>query len=400
MNYHEVFRYIFSNLYYRKLRTALTILAIVIGIAAIVVMISLGQGIKKSIDESLQRFSPRTVFIVPGDVRIGSSATALSGKLYEKDVRALERIPEVEAVARLITSRASIEYKGTQINGVITGVDPDVFLVASPAFELEKGRFLKENDQNAVVLGYKIAKEGFDQPVELNSRIFINDKPYTVIGIFKEQPQSVGGNPNNFILLPYDEVKNKFKAFVEKDEVSFLNVVVREGYDVNEVARRMEEVLRISHKLPRDEKDFTVFSPELIQEQVNSITTIITAFLGSIAAVSILVGGINISNTMFSLVLERTREIGILKAIGAKNEDIAFMFLVESAVMSLIGGVFGLLISFFTGVILRYFSVPYYTSPELYVGALVFSFVIGIIAGYLPARRAANLSAVSALRYE
>lgn len=274
------------------------------------------------------------------------------------------------------------------------------FFEVSPAFELEAGRYITTSDTNSVLLGYKIAKEGFDKPIQINNKIYINGRPYIVVGIFKEQTSQVGGNPNNFVLLNYHEVRDKFGDSIPKDEILFMNVLVRDGFDVEEVASKVEDAIRLSHKLPRDKKDFTIFSPKVIADQVKTITDMISAFLGSIASISLLVGAIGISNTMFSAVLERTKEIGTLKAIGATDSDISNFFLLESAMLSLLGGILGLILAIIVGIIVTEFKVPYYTSPELFVGTFIFSIIIGIVAGIIPARNAAKLSAVEALRYE
>ncbi|MEM3372735.1 MAG: ABC transporter permease [Candidatus Anstonellales archaeon] len=398
----ESLRYILMNISHRKLRTFLTVLAIVIGIVAIVSMIALGRGIKEEINNQLQRFSPRNIFIIPGNVQVGNTRgiNALTGKLYEKDANIISRLPEVEKVSKLVGATATVSYKGKEIKAMVSGVEIGIFLEVSPAFELEKGRYLRENEQNAVLLGYKIAKDTFDKPIDVGNTIYINGRPYTVVGIFKEQTTQVGGNPNNFILLDYNEVKNKFASARQKDEVMFLNVLVKEGYDVEQLAERIEELLRISHKLPKDTKDFTVFSPKIIQEQVNNILNLINAFLGAIASISLVVGAIGISNTMFSAVLERTREIGILKAIGAKESDIYLLFLLEGGIISAIGGIIGIVVSIILGQIFKSFNVAYSLGMDLMVISVVFSFLIGILASIIPARNAARLSAVEALRYE
>ncbi|MEM4368034.1 MAG: ABC transporter permease [Candidatus Anstonellales archaeon] len=402
MEFFESLTYIFMNISHRKLRTFLTVLAIVIGIVAIVSMIALGRGIKDKINNQLQRFSPRNIFIVPGNVQVGNTRgiNALTGKLYEKDADVISRLTEVEKVSKLIGASTTVSYKGKEIKAMVSGVEIGIFLEVSPAFELEKGRYLRENEQNAVLLGYKIAKDTFDKPIDVGNTIYINGRPYTVVGIFKEQTTQVGGNPNNFILLDYNEVKNKFASARQKDEVMFLNVLVKEGYDVEQLAERIEELLRISHKLPKDTKDFTVFSPKIIQEQVNNILNLINAFLGAIASISLVVGAIGISNTMFSAVLERTREIGILKAIGAKESDIYLLFLLEGCIISAIGGIIGIVVSIILGQIFKSFNVAYSLGMDLMVISVVFSFLIGILASIIPARNAARLSAVEALRYE
>ncbi|MCX8166349.1 MAG: ABC transporter permease [Candidatus Micrarchaeota archaeon] len=402
MDYLESLRYILMSISHRKLRTFLTILAIVIGIVAILSMISLGRGIKEDINAQLQRFSPRNIFIVPGNIQIGNNRgiNALTGKLYERDADVLARMPEIEKVSKLIGASATISFKGKEIKAMVSGVEIGVFLEVSPAFELEKGRYLRENEQNAVVLGYKIAKDTFDKPIEVGNTIFINGRPYVVVGIFKEQNTQVGGNPNNFILLDYNEVKQKFVTGKQKDEVMFLNVLVREGYDIEEVAARIEEMLRISHKLPKDTKDFTVFSPKVIQDQVNNIINLLNTFLGAIASISLIVGAIGISNTMFSAVLERTREIGILKAVGARESDIYLLFLLEGGIISLIGGVIAIIIAMLLSYVFDAFDVAYSIGLDLVIISLIFSFFTGVIASIIPARNAAKMSAVEALRYE
>ena len=402
MDLRESMKYVLGNIYHRKLRTFLTVLAIVIGIASIVVMISLGQGIKKSIDQDLQKFSPRTVFIIPGDIKLGHGrgSNSLSGKLYEKDVNALQRIPEIEKVTMMIMAKADLEYRSKELKASVYGMEMDKFKDFYPYLELESGRYVREGEKGAMMIGSSVAEDKFDKRVEPNSRILVNGKPYTVVGIFKESTSSMGGNPNDFIIMDYQDIRNEFKDSLPKDEVMFLYAMVREGFDVEEVAERMEYVIKQSHKLPRDRKDFTVFSPKVISDQVNQITDMITMFLGSIATISLIVGAIGITNTMFSSVLERTKEIGTLKALGATDDLIGYLFLVESSILSMIGGMAGVALAVLSGMLMGSFGVPYYTSPEVVAGTFVFSVIIGLAAGYFPAMNAARLNIVSSLRYE
>ena len=271
-------------------------------------------------------------------------------------------------------------------------------------YETEAGRLLKKGDNFKAFIGNSVANKGlFNKKIELGSNIKINDAEFEIIGILKKT-----GNPqqDRVVIIPEDTLREVLK--IDKKKVDVIAVKVQKGIDVNVIANDIEKAMRRDRGLELGKEDFEVRTPQQILETLDTILTIVEIVLIGIAAISLLVGGIGIANTMYTAVIERTKEIGIMKAIGAQNKDILLIFVIESGLLGLTGGTIGIalgiglskLVEFmafkFLGTSLIKALFPWY----LIVGSLLFSFLIGTISGLLPARQAASLKPVDALRYE
>lgn len=405
MKFSEKFRYVYVSLSHKKLRSLLTIIAVIFGIFTIVSILAVGQGLQKEINKNLEVFGPRTVIVAPianaNVVRGGpSQGMALLSSLTLRDVNALKRLPELEEVGYMIGDRADVEYMGKRISIEVNGGEPEIISKVNPTFVAEKGRMLKSSDKGAVFVGSNFAENLFDRKVELNSRIFINDKPFTVVGILKKTGTSIAGTSiDDMVVINLPDARSLFKDSISSDEVQIITVLVREGFALEDVVPKIEEALMMSRKIPKGgDKDFSLLTAAVVMKQVEAITTNVTLFLGSIGIISLIVGGLGIANTMFTAVLERTKEIGILKAIGASSSDILSFFIIESVLLSTLGGLIGFLLAFAAGSFLEAFNVPYIVTPDQAVVALLFSVVVGVLSGLFPALRASRLHAVVALR--
>ena len=411
------------NLRKRKLRSFLTLLGIVIGVASIVAIVSSTQSMQRHVISKLSAFMSDVITILP------TRATAVSltrpfqsGKTIEFDdklIEEIERIEGVEAITGIISTTAEVKYKDEIIRITVLGIqNPEAWRkIETESLGLEAGRFLTSNDKYAVLLGNSVADEMFSEKIGLRKILEINGKSFRVVGILKKAG-GILSIVDERVAIPLKSFKEVFE--LEEVKYSMISLKVKEGYEVQEVADRINEFLLKKFKQTEDDKTFTLLTSKFFEEQVSSIMSILSIFMGTIASISLIVGGIGIMNIMYVSVTERTREIGILKAIGATNRTILLMFLIESALIGLIGGVigdvFGILMGYGVNSFSNYlrgraiaqtmgessteFQLPFIFSPEILGIGLIFGFLVGLVAGYLPARKAAKLEPVQALRYE
>ncbi len=410
MKFIETVQYAAKSLHQRKMRSWLTILGIVIGIAAVVSLLAIGEGFNEQVSEQLGSLGSNTVFVTPLSDSASSSAVfsggpgslATSGKLFQKDADRLERIAEIDVIARLLIGRASIGFKDKDISAQVSGIEPGVF-EETTAIEIEEGRFLSSGDQKVAVIGASVAEDFFDNhKVGVNSFLTINDKKFRVIGILKKSGGGFGptSQTDTGIYVLFEDAQDLFSDSLAENEIGAIALTLKEGSDIDEVTDAITTEIAASHKVRTDDKDFSVINPKVIQERVGSILGLLTVFLGALAGISLLVGGVGIANSMFTSVIERTREIGVLKAVGATRDDILKIFIYESVFLGMAGGIGGVLVGSAIALLAQFFGAPAAIKLEILLFGIVFSSVVGLISGFIPARRAADLSPVDALRYE
>lgn len=401
----DYFSLSFNNLKRRKLRSWLTMLGIFIGIAAVVALISLGQGLEEAITAEFEDFGTDRIIIEERGLQgPPGSGTSVSTKLTSKELELIKKIEGVGGAAGVIFKTAKIE-KDDEINFV--------FVVGIPLnseekrivsfFDVEKGRDLKKGDSKKAVVGIRYVEgKVFEKKIRLGDKIKIESEEFEVIGILERI-----GNPfdDSSISIPKETMKEMYGT---KDEESIIYTKVENVEEIDMVREEIEKELRKERDEEEGKETFQVRTSEQILQSFSNIFGIVQAVLVGIAAISLLVGGIGIANTMYTSVLERTKEIGTMKAVGAKNSDIMFLFLIESGLLGLIGGIIGIIIGFGLGKSAEYIATIQLgtdllrasTSTNLIIGALVFSFLIGAISGVLPAIQASRLKPVDALRYE
>ncbi|MFH1505655.1 MAG: ABC transporter permease [archaeon] len=402
----DYFRFAIANIRKRRMRSWLTMLGIFIGIAAVVALISLGQGLQNSIEEQFQVLGKDKIFIQPkGGFGPPGSSTAVG--LTTDDLSVVESVRGIDEAAPILLKNAKIEFND-QVRYeylVSLGEDEDRELVKeSMGLEIILGRDIRKGEKYKVALGYNYYAKSealYGKQIKLRDKIKINDKDFEVVGFFDKI-----GNPSDdqTVVVSEDVTREMYDV---GDEVDIIYARVEKGADASKVGEDVKKALRDHRDLEKGNEDFTVQTPEDLMESFGTILAIVQGVLIGIAAISLLVGGIGIMNTMYTAVLERTNEIGIMKAIGGKNSDILKIFLIESGTLGLVGGVIGVIIGYGLGKIVEVFAgaagidlfkaaFPWY----LIVGALAFSFLIGSLAGMLPAIRASKLKPVDALRYE
>ncbi|TAL48517.1 ABC transporter permease [archaeon] len=415
MKTHDLFKLSINSLFHRRLRSWLTIIGIIIGVAAVVALVSIGEGIQESVQSQLSILGGDIIFVSPSSSRAtttggfdGSglaggftSGGTRSGNLTQNDLKLIQSVPGIQSVDGVINERADIKYINEVSTINIQGVNAGVwkYFVTSP---LAAGRYLIQGDSLSVVLGHNPANTLFTKPVNVNSMIQINGQNFRVVGILE---QSGSSSLDNVVVMPIESARRVFTDIAD-NQFSALLVKTTSTENVPQVAEDIENRLFVSHHVTKDSKDFTVISTQSISQTVGQVTGAITFFLGSIAAISLLVGGIGIANTMFMSVIERTRQIGIMKALGATSNDVMRLFIVESALIGLVGGVIGVAFGVVASQAISFLgsqggsAFTTAVSLQIVLIAVGFSVVIGVLSGVLPARQAANLDPVQALSYE
>jgi len=396
----------FSNLRRRKLRSWLTMIGIFIGIAAVVGLISLGQGLQNAINDQFAQLGKDKIIIQGKTIGPAGSASSSELMLTSKDLETIKNVNGVEEVVGVLMKTSLIVYKKETSITYAIGINPEeVGLFSSmQSFKVIEGRDLKDGDGFKIVVGHSNSVDGkiWKNGVEIGSTMVINDYEFKVVGILDKT-----GDPYNDagIYLPKDTLKEIFNI---EDEETQIVAKAQEGVDPANLAENIKRKLRQSRNEKEGQETFSVQTSDQLLQTFSNIFGIVQAVLVGIAAISLLVGGIGIMNTMYTSVLERTKEIGTMKAIGAKNSDILQIFLFESGLLGLVGGAIGVLLGIGLGKGVSYLAtialdtnlLQASISLQLVFGALSFSFLIGSLSGVLPAMQAAKLKPADALRYE
>ena len=386
----------FTSVRHRALRSWLTILGIVIGVAAIMALIMISVGLKGAIAEQFEAFGPDRIMISPkGFTGPGTSAEGLT----KDDVDTIKGLGAFKYVTPMITKQAEVEYKGEKAFTWVTGFPGEDFEKAFGDIDIEviEGRMYKDGEKFVTVIGYLVAEDLFDEGVRVKTKIKIKDQSFRVVGIFEEIGNS---QDDNQFMIPLEAARD---VFDEPDSVDYIMAQAKPGADIPDLQKRIERALERT----RDDENFQVLTAAQILDQINQVLGVIQVVLIGIAAISLLVGGIGIMNSMYTSVLERTRDIGVMKAVGAKRHDIMLIFLIESGLVGLIGGLIGVALGIGLALGVEYGAaaagfafLKVSVTPLLILFGLAFAVGIGMISGTLPAIRASKMNPVDALRYE
>ncbi len=412
MNLIEPIRIALDSLQSNKLRAVLTMLGIIIGVAAVILMVGIGRGAQASVEAQIQSIGTNVMFITPGSSNQGGVRTASGSAqtLTYADATALANVPGVAAVAPEYDNRGQVVYQGNNVNTRVAGVTPEYTTVRN--MNVASGAFIDaaqvQSNSSVVVLGANVAQNLFAGVDPVGQSVRINNQTFRVVGVMEAKGGSGFGSQDDQVFIPISTAQMRLfqpTQYRGSKVVSTINVQAASQDQTTAVQQAVTDLLRERHSLTTADNDFSILSQQDILQTASTVTGVFTILLGSIAGISLLVGGIGIMNIMLVSVTERTKEIGLRKAIGARKRDIMAQFLTEAAVLSVVGGLIGVTIAFLGGHLLGGMNLgTFKLTPSIGLDsvmlATVFSLGVGLFFGAYPANRAANLRPIEALRYE
>jgi putative ABC transport system permease protein len=413
MNLLESARIALRSLAANKLRSSLTMLGIIIGVAAVIALMGVGRGASKAIDSQINSMGTNLLFVSPGSTSSSGVRTAQGSAqtLTYEDALALNdpgNLPAVAAVAPQVQAFGQVVFMGNNVNTQIIGVTAEYAAVRN--YTVQDGEFIAEANvtgrSSVAVLGANVVSSLFTETNAVGQSIRINNVTFKVIGVLTAKGGSGMGNQDDQVLVPITTAMTRLQRgrMGSGNVVSQISVQVVDAKQMDAAVEQISAVLRDRHHI-RYEDDFTVRSQQDMLESATAITDVLTLFLGGVAGISLLVGGIGIMNIMLVSVTERTREIGIRKAIGATRRDVLSQFLTEATILSVLGGLIGVaagagIANLISGVSVGTMTLQPVISMDSILLATLFSLCVGLFFGIYPAYRASSLNPIEALRYE
>ncbi len=406
MNIINLIKIAYASLLRNKFRTFLTMLGIIIGVASVITMLAIGQGSKESIKNQITSMGTNMLFIRPSNQMRGgvSMGSANSKRLTIDDVKAIrEKCPSVALVSPYVRGGGQVISSAGNWPTSILGVNTEYFNIRN--LSLKSGSLFTQRDirtaNKVCIIGKTIVDnvfgEGYD-PVGENIRF--NKIPFKIMGVLESKGESTfGTDQDDIILAPYTTVQ---KRITSRTHLHAIFISAKDASSVDSAENEVEDAMRYSHKLaPSDEDDFRIMNQQEFIKMFTSTSDIMTMLLAAIAAISLIVGGIGIMNIMYVSVTERTREIGLRMSVGGRGSDILLQFLIESILLSVSGGIIGVILGIISSQIITHFAGwPVIITPNSIIISFLFCAFIGIFFGWYPAKKAANLNPIDALRYE
>ena len=405
MLFTELLKMAWRSLAANKLRTFLTMLGVIIGVTSVIALVSVGMGVKKNVVDSISRLGSNMLIVSPGSSNRGGprgAAGSITTLTFDDAEAIADKIKNISHVSPTVQGSYQVVYGHENWNTTVTGVIPEY--VAIQSLTLKSGLFFSEHDvdvrNRVAVIGATVATNLFESVNPVGKKIRIGNAPYTIIGVLESKGQSSGGqDQDDVVLIPLTTAQERLIGITY---VRSINVQVSDADKMDEVQSNIEKLLRQRHRIRTGaEDDFHVRNLTSLMETMTSTTTMITLLLGAIAGISLIVGGVGIMNITLASVTERTREIGIRKAIGATYNSIMLQFLIESTMISIIGGIIGIFIGIVAAQLISKFGNFTTVISGLSIAASFgFALFVGVFFGMLPARKAARLDPIDALRYE
>jgi len=415
MRLKKIFELAVNYVIHSKIRSWLTILGIIVGVSSFVAILALGEGMQQDINQRMSSMQVDIINITAGGSRATSSMPGFGGgpgggrggmtpesttsnvSITNKDVSAIKGIPEISVISTEVSGREKIYYVGESIDRTIKGVDVFNWLKITN-IELNSGRLLNPSDKYSVLIGDRLANSSFSKVIPLNSLVTINNKSFRVVGIIKNSQDIIIPQDVAYVVLD-DTTINQYNTII----VKATSVEV-----VDNLVTKIENKLMLSRHVTEKKKDFSVTAIKTNVERMSEMSNSMIMFLAIITAISLIVGAIGIANTMFTSVLEKTKEIGIMKSIGATNLDILLLFVLTSAMYGVVGGILGVLLGgAISGTLGSYIGIAMIRgggNSALSLGLAVYGVAlaigISVISGFFPAYRASKLKPVDALRSE
>lgn len=391
-----------------KMRSALTMLGIIIGVGAVITMLAVGTGARQKIEEQIASMGSNLLIVLPGATTAGGvrMGAGTQSTLSMSDAEAIQKeCPAVLYVAPVLGGVAQVVYGNQNWSTGVTGTTPDIFEIRDWRFS--EGRPFTDDDVRSAskvcLLGQTVVDNLFGSIDPIGQIVRIKNVPFTVIGVLESKGQSpTGQDQDDTIFIPVTTAQKKLFGTAFPGMVRIISVKAKSADDLSAAEKQITELLRQRHRIgPNQDDDFSVRNLTQMMQAAEQSARVMGWLLGSVASVSLLVGGIGIMNIMLVSVTERTREIGIRMAVGAKTWDIRLQFLIEALILSLIGGIFGIILGISGSQLLSVMADwPTIVSPLSILLAFSFSGIVGIFFGYYPAMKASRLDPIEALRYE
>lgn len=405
MRFFEILKIAFDALLRNKMRSLLTMLGIIIGVGAVIAMVAVGEGARVQVEAQISTLGSNILMVFPGSLSRGgvmSGGQTGTGLTEEDQIAVKEQCPAVAYVSPQVGTGAQLVFGNKNWGTRIQGGTVDFFAIRD--WQLASGEFFTEQDVRAAtkvcVIGQTIVDQLFESTDPVGQTMRIRSIPFKVIGVLKPKGQNaMGQDQDDIVIIPYTSLQKRLAGHIRS--WGFIVSAVSKN-KITEAQQQISDLLRVRHKLgPGDENDFTIRTQTEIADAQSATAKIMTILLASIASISLLVGGIGVMNIMLVSVTERTREIGIRISIGARQRDILTQFLMEAIVMSLLGGLIGIIFGIVASNLVSEFAGwPTFITAQSIIMAVSFSMAVGVFFGYYPARKASSLNPIDALRYE